>query len=82
MKSLSYWQQFAATGKIADYLRYSCQERQEEMPKKQEEMSKQEETSRNQEETLKKQEETEVQPYAGIHIGNGNCSESGACRGI
>ena len=62
MKALSYWQQFAASGKVEDYLRYICQERQEEKAEYQLQESKEQ--------------------YAGIHMGNGNCSESGACRGI
>ena len=72
MSVINYWKQFENTGKIQDYLTYSSLKNSE---KKEDESAK---LSASDE----KATTAGVNPYAGIHMGNGNHIETDAYRRI
>jgi len=71
MQTINYWKQFEHTGKVEDYLSY--------VSGKEDTFSQ---TVKEDKDPKGQQQGTGVNPYAGIHICDGNGIETDAYRGI
>ncbi len=68
MQTLNYWKQFESTGKVEDYLSYRrAAPGRQDLPGRG---------------AVQDRERTGEDPYAGVYLGNGDCFEAGAYRGI
>ncbi len=70
MSGINYWKQFEHTGKIEDYLSYSSF------------MNAENKNGIDRTGKDNRAATAGVNPYAGIHMGNGNNIETDAYRGI
>lgn len=70
MQILNYWAQFEHTGKVEDYLSYVSMQDTDSAGR---EKAEDGDTEKDQ---------AGANPYAGIHMGNGNDFKTDACRGI